>query len=353
MTFRIDVRPDGSSFAAEADEILLDAALRQGVLLPYGCRDGACGACRGRVLEGRVDHGSTPPDTLDDAARAAGWALFCSARPLSDLTIETRSPLPTQHFPVRTLRARIESLEPAAPDVMIVRLKLPGGERLPYLAGQYVDVLIDPDRRRSFSLAGAPDGDPVLELHVRRVPGGRFSEQLFTELRPRDLLRIRGPLGAFFLREPAAGTASPPPLLLVAGGTGFAPIKAIVEQALISGSRRPMTIYWGGRRRIDLYRLDLAERWAAEHAHLRFVPVLSDSPPVEGWRGRTGLVHLAALQDHPDLSACQAYVCGAPAMVAAARHDFIARGGLREEEFFADAFEFSRDAGIIEPDAAS
>jgi CDP-4-dehydro-6-deoxyglucose reductase len=339
MAFQISVQPSEHVFQAEADESILDAALRQGLLLPYGCRDGACGSCRGRVLSGQVDHGRAQLQTLSEDDRRAGQALFCCARAQSDLVIESREIRTTQEIPVRTLPARVQKLTRAAPDVMIVELKLPASERLQFLAGQYIEILLKEGRRRAFSLANAPHDDSCLQLHIRHVPGGRYTDHVFNAMKERDILRFSGPYGSFFLRED-----SDKPMVLVAGGTGFAPIKAVIEHAIAERSSRPMTVYWGGRRREDLYLRDLAEGWATAHAGIRFVPVLSDAPATDAWDGRTGFVHLAAMQDFPDLSGHQVYVCGSPAVVTASRRDFVAQCGLPENEFFADSFEFASDS---------
>lgn len=339
MSFKITVQPSQHTFQAEAGESILDAALRQGLMLSYGCRDGACGACRGKVLSGSVDFGKAQEYALGPADREAGFALFCCAKPKEDLVIEAREMRSSQEIPVKTLPARVENMTLAAPDVMILELKLPTRERLQFLAGQYIDILLKDGRRRTFSLANAPHDDTRLQLHIRRVPGGQFTNHAFTVMKERDLLRINGPHGSFFLRED-----SDKPMLLVAGGTGFAPIKAVIEHAIAENHQRPMTLYWGGRRREDIYLSDLAEGWARTHAHFRFIPVLSEPAPDDRWTGRTGFVHAAAMQDFPDLSGHQAYVCGAPVMVAAARRDFVGQCRLPEDEFIADSFEFASDA---------
>lgn len=338
MGFQISVQPSQHVFQAEADETILDAALRQGLMLPYGCRDGACGACRGKVSSGQVDHGKAQVFALGEEDRHAGFALFCCAKAQSDLVIESREIRSTRDVPVKTLPARVEKLTRAAPDVMIMELKLPASERLQFFAGQYIEILLKNGRRRAFSLANAPHDDSCLQLHIRHMPGGQFTDAVFSTMKERDMLRFNGPHGSFFLRE-----ESDKPMLLVAGGTGFAPIKAIVEHAIAEKSTRPMAIYWGGRARADLYLQSLAEQWALDHPNISFVPALSDSPASEGWAGRSGLVHAAAMQDFPDLSRYQAYVCGSPAMVAAARRDFVGQCRLPENEFFADSFELAND----------
>ena len=338
MGFQISVEPSGHVFEANEGETLLDAGLRQGLMMPYGCRSGACGACRGKVLNGRIEHGDAQEFALPEKDRAAGFALFCCASAKSDLVIEAHEVRSTQDIPVKTLPAKIHKLTRAAPDVMIVELKLPANERLQFLAGQYIEILLKEGQRRAFSLANAPHDDSFLQLHIRRIPGGQFTEHVFDGLKERDLWRINGPHGSFFLREDSAK-----PMLLVAGGTGFAPIKAIVEHAIAEGIKRPIALYWGARSQSDLYLLPLAEQWARTQANLRFIPVLSDSPESDLWQGRTGLAHTAAMLDFPDLSGHQAYVCGSPAMVAAARGDFVGQCGLPENEFFADSFEFANE----------
>ena len=190
-------------------------------------------------------------------------------------------------------------------------------------------------RKRSFSLANAPHDDAVLQLHIRHVPGGAFTEQVFSTMKLRDILRFNGPHGSFYLREDSAK-----PMILLAGGTGFAPIKAIVEHAIAENCQRPMFIYWGAKAKVDLYQNVLPEKWAAEHGHIRYVPVLSEPAADDAWAGRSGLVHQAVLADFPDLAGYQVYACGAPVMIEAAKRDFMGQG-LPEDEFFADAFTFS------------
>lgn len=338
MGFQVSVQPSRHTFHAEPEETILEAALRQGLSLPYGCRDGVCGSCRGKVLSGELAHGKAQLEVLSEADRQAGFALFCCAMARSDLCLESREVRSIEDIPIRTLPARVHKLTRAAPDVIIIDLKLPANERLQFLAGQYVDILLKEGRRRSFSLANAPHADDFLQLHVRQVPGGQFTGQVFDTMKERDLLRLRGPYGSFFMREDAGK-----PMLLVAGGTGFAPIKAIVEHAIAEECTRPMHIYWGGRCRADLYLLALAESWSVQHPHIDFTPVLSDSPEAEHWPGRRGLVHAVAMADHPRLADYQAYVCGSPAMVTAARQDFLTHCQLPPEEFFADSFDFSAD----------
>lgn len=334
MTFKTTILPSQHTFTVDEGETLLEAGLRQGYALPYSCRNGACGACKGKVVGGEVDFGQYQPHALTDAEKAAGMALFCCARPHSDMVIECREINAVKDVEVKTLPCRVESMELAAADVMILKLKLPASERMQFLAGQYIDILLKDDKPRSFSLANPPHDDALLELHVRNISGGSFTHHVFSEMKVRDILRIKGPLGTFFLREDMDN-----PIIFVASGTGFAPIKAIIEHALKIGLKRPMHFYWGARQRADLYLFEQAEDWAAQG--IRFTPVLSEAPESDHWQGRTGLVHEAVMADYPDLSAHALYVCGAPVMVEAAHTDFTQRCKLPNEAFFSDAFTFA------------
>jgi CDP-4-dehydro-6-deoxyglucose reductase len=292
-----------------------------------------CGACKGKVTQGEVDHGKYQSGALTDADKAAGMALFCCAKPLSDLTLECREVNAVKDIPVKTLPCRVQKMTKLAEDVMVLELKLPTNERLQFLAGQYIDILLKEHKPRSFSLANAPHNDDFLELHIRNIVGGEFTKHVFEEMKERDILRFKGPLGTFFLRED-----SEKPIIFVASGTGFAPIKAIIEHALFIGVTRPMHFYWGARKLADLYMLEKAHEW--ESQGIRFTPVLSDAIPEDAWQGRTGFVHQAVMEDYNDLSAHEVYVCGAPVVVAAAHTDFTNQRGLPNEAFFSDAFTF-------------
>lgn len=331
MPSQITIRPSGHVFQAAPGETVLEAALREGYRLPYGCRNGSCGSCKGKVAAGIVDHGKSQDSALPASERAAGMALFCQARPRSDLIIECREIGAVKDIPVKTLPCRVQSLELVAPDVMRIRLRLPASERLQFLAGQYIDILLRDGTRRSLSLANPPHDDGLLELHLRNY-GGPFSIHVFTQMKEKDILRFEGPLGTFYLRED-----NEKPAVLVAGGTGFAPIKAIIEHAIHHKIKRPLLLYRGARRAADLYLDELPAAWQREHG-ITYVPVLSDAAPEDGWTGRRGLVHEAVMANLPDLSGHEVYACGAPAMIDAARRDFLARCGLPEAAFYADAF---------------
>jgi CDP-4-dehydro-6-deoxyglucose reductase len=334
---KVTVQPSGHAFEVQEGESVLTAALRQDLVLPYGCRNGACGSCKGRIVEGSVDYGVYQRKALTDEEKAQGKALFCQARPLTDLVVEARTIGAAKDIPVRTLPCRVQKLERVADDVMLIHLKLPANERLQFLAGQYIEFLLKDGARRSFSMGNAPHDDEHIQLHVRHVPGGQFTDHVFTKMKERDILRFEGPLGTFFLRED-----SQKPIVLVASGTGFAPIKSVIEHALRKNIARPMALYWGGRRPKDLYMDALARQWP-----VRYVPVVSEALPEDQWTGRTGFVHRAVMEDFPDLSAHQVYACGVPVMVDAARRDFTQQCKLPEDEFYADSF--TTQADLVSP----
>ena len=339
MTSKITIKPSDHSYACEDGETVLAAAMRNDLMLPYGCRNGACGTCKGRILAGDVDYGPHQASTLTDDEKRTGLALFCCARPLTDLVIEVREVRRAGDIQIKRLPCRIESIDKAAPDVAIVRIKLPANDRLQFLAGQYIDFLLKDGKRRSFSLATAPHDDQLLELHIRHVPNGFFTDLLFAQYKGREILRFEGPLGAFYLRE-----ESDKPAIFVAGGTGFAPIKAIIEHALHHKLDREMVLYWGVRSLRDLYLPGLPGQWQSQHRNFTYIPVLSDPLPDDAWPGRTGFVHAAVATDFPDLSGYQVYACGGPLMIEAARAEFTQKRGLPVDEFFADSFTYAAEA---------
>lgn len=332
MPHRVTIQSSGHQFTVDDGETVLAAALREGIVIAYGCRHGSCGTCKGRLVEGTVDYGTYQEQAMTAAERDAGMALFCQAQPRSDLLIQCREiGTAVKGIQIKMLPARVMKAERIAPDVMLLELKLPANEKLQFLAGQYVDLILRNGIRRSLSMANAPHDGAFVQLHLRNY-GGPFSQHVFGAMKEKDIIRIEGPFGTFFLREESAK-----PIVLVASGTGFAPIKAMVEHAFAADIKRPMTLYWGCRVRADLYMNDLASRWNGD-GRLIYVPVLSDAPPADPWTGRSGLVHRAVMEDFPDLSGHQVYACGAPVMVEAAHRDFTSRCGLPEEEFLSDSF---------------
>jgi CDP-4-dehydro-6-deoxyglucose reductase len=333
----VRLEPSGHAFTVAPGETILEAAIRQGIGLPYGCRNGACGACKGILRSGELEYDDYQERALHSAEKAAGKALTCCTRPLTDIVFEVRELTGAKDLAIRTLPARVEKVERPAEDVAILNLKLPAGERLQFLAGQYIDILMKDGKRRSFSMANAPHDDALLQLHVRKSPGGAFSKYVFEDMKERAIIRFEGPLGTFYLRED-----SDKPMIFVAGGTGFAPIKALVEHSLHHGEDRPMVLYWGVRSLRDLYMPGLPVEWQKAHPNFSYIPVLSDPLPEDQWQGRTGFVHQAVLDDFADLSGYQVYACGAPGMTDVAKETFMGRG-LPEDEFYCDAFTPSVD----------
>ena len=346
MAHKVTLQPSGHSFEVAEERNILQAGLDAGYSLPYSCRTGVCRTCRGTIREGKVDYGMVHPTYLPDSDKAKGYALLCQAKPLSDCVIELKELEGMAGIRVRVVPCRVAKMERPAPDVAVLSLRLPMNENMMFLAGQYVDFLLKDGKRRSYSIASKPavEGVTAIELHVRHTPGGAFTDHVFKTMKERDILRFEGPLGTFYLRED-----SDKPIVMVASGTGFAPIKAMCESALEKGMKRPITLYWGCRAKRDLYMLDVPSAW--QHPNLRFVPVLSDPTPECQWTGRTGFVHRAVMEDFPDLSGCQVYACGAPVMVDAARADFSAKCKLPAEEFFADSF--LTEADRMQPAAVS
>jgi CDP-4-dehydro-6-deoxyglucose reductase len=340
-SFQITVEPSGRTFVSTQDETILSAGIRQGINLPYGCKDGACGSCKCKKLSGSVVHGKHLSKALSDDERTQGFVLTCCASATSDVVLASRQVVSENAWPIKKMPARVVSLQKVSTDVIVMKLQLPANEPLQYHAGQYVEFLLKDGVRRSYSMANAPHlVAQGLELHIRHMPGGKFTDHVFGSMQEKEILRIEGPYGSFYLRED-----SPKPMLLLASGTGFAPIKALIEQIQFKGITRAITLYWGGRRPSDLYLDAWVKTKQTEMPNLRYVPVVSDALPEDDWQGRTGFVHRAVLQDLPDLSGYQVYACGAPIVVESARADYL-RAGLPEDEFYADAFTSEADKAL-------
>lgn len=330
-TLQITVHPGHYHLQARRGETLLEAGLRAELPLAYDCRSGGCGVCVCTVLNGHVDQGPYQPAVLTDAMRARGQALMCCATPLDDVEFEVESLASVGAADGAAFNATVVRMERLSPDVIRLMLQPEHGRRIAFTAGQYLNVVLDDGQRRAFSFANPPHDDALIEMHVRLVPGGRFTTHVFQAMKAGDTLQLEGPLGRFTLNE------STRPILFVAGATGFAPIKSIIEDAFRRGLTRPMQLYWGVRKRQDLYMLDLAEQWARGHSNFRVTPVVSDGAPGDGWTGRRGLVHEAMLADHPDLSGFEIYACGSMKMVETAVPAFVAHG-MDEAFCFSDAF---------------
>jgi len=336
---QITLIPTGQTFTAERDEPVLAAALRAGLNLPHSCKGGHCSSCRARVLDGSFGYPDELPPGLTESEAREGYALLCQARALTDLRVETREIRPAPDVEVKSLPCRIERMDRIADDVMAVFLRLPAVEELHFRPGQYLDVMLSEGRRRSFSIASAPADGRFLELHVRRASTSGFTGQLFDSLRAGTLLRVEGPLGQFWLRS-----ESPRPPLMVGGGTGYAPLRAMLRQLIASGDRRPVTLYWGGRSEADLYEHAWLAQLERERPGFAYRPVLSGagSPGATSGATRRGFVHEAVLADHPDLAGYDVYASGPPAMIEAIRTGF-ARHGLPREQLFFDSFDYAPD----------
>jgi NAD(P)H-flavin reductase len=332
--YEIITVPARNAVIAKKGETILEASLRQGLNLPYVCRDGACGVCKGRILSGTVDYGTYQKGVLTEAEKKDGKALFCCAKPLSDLEIESQEVDALRKFPIRTLKFRVETMERAASDVMLLELHPEDGEQMGFIAGQLIAVYLDDGTKRSYSIANAPHESNRLQLHIRLVEGGKFTSHVFNEMKVGDVLQVEGPLGTFFLHEEIDK-----PIIFMSGGCGFGSIKGMVEHAFKVGLNRSMVLYWGARTPVDIYS-DLPEKWQREHVNFKFIPVISELKPEHGWQGRTGLVHEAILQDYQQLDGYQVYACGSPEMVEAGRAPFMARG-LPENQYFSDAFSIA------------
>ncbi|MCK9537562.1 2Fe-2S iron-sulfur cluster-binding protein [Dokdonella sp.] len=357
MSHRVILASNGKRFSVLPGETVLEAARRSGLALPYSCLAGVCGSCKATLLEGACVYPRNPPSALSAAEQSRRQILLCQAVPASDLVIAVREVPAVNDFRPRTLTLRVIDKSLLGDEVVRLLLLPARGERLRRLPGQYLDVLLADGKRRAFSIANAPHDNDRVELHVRRVAGGGFTGRVFNDLAPGDQLRVEAPLGTLVPRED-----SERPLLMIAGGTGFAPIKALVEHFVLLGTRRPISLYWGVRDAADLYLPGLPARWAREVPGFRFVPVVSDPERTEGLRG--GLVHEAVLEDLPDLSAFDVYMAGPPSMIDAGRRAFV-DAGLPEERLFYDSFDYAPDviakilhgragiAGLQEPLASS
>lgn len=336
--FSVLVQPSGRKFNVAEGEAVLAAGIRQGIGLPYGCKDGACGSCKCKLISGSVTHGAHQQKALSPEEEASGLVLTCCAHPLSDLVLESRQVTEVGAMPIKKMPTRLTSIAKKSEDVMVLHLQLPANDTFTYRAGQYIEFILRDGARRSYSMANAPHLGPGVELHIRHMPGGKFTDHVFGAMKEKEILRVEGPYGSFFLRED-----SKKPIIMLASGTGFAPIKALIEQLQHTASTRPVALYWGGRRPSDLYMDDWVQEQLRTMPTLRYIPVVSDARPEDHWQGRTGFVHRAVMQDLPDLSGYQVYACGAPIVIESARQDFSFLAQLPADEFFADAFTSEAD----------
>ena len=344
LSYQVELKMSGKTFLVEGDETVLEAALRQGINLPYGCKNGACGSCNGKLLSGKLSHGDHSQSALSPSDETAGATLLCCAHPQSDLLIDVREVQGGGDIPVRKVPCRINIIQFPSDDVAILKLQLPASERFQFLAGQYLEFLLKDNKRRAYSIASAPHEEGPLELHIRHLSGGLFTDPLFgqssdgKQIKEKDILRFEGPLGSFFLQE-----ESKKPIIFLASGTGFAPIKAMLLHIQEKKINREIYFYWGGRRPKDLYMDALCHEFTLSLPNFHYTPVISEALPDDEWTGRTGFVHHAVMQDFSDLSKYQVYACGAPVVIQAARTDFMRECQLPEDEFFADSFTSEAD----------
>lgn len=336
MTYQVTIAASGRRFLVNSDETVLEAAVRQGIGMPYGCRNGLCGTCKGKLLSGKVCY-QKPPEALTSVEKEHSVTLFCQAIPESDLLINITEINTSSDIPLKRFPAKVSCIEQLNHDVMRICLKIPDAIRFQFLAGQYIDFILKDEKRRSFSIANAPHEDTHIELHVRHIKGGRFTSEVFDNMQVNDIVRIEGPLGSFFLRED-----SERPVIFMAGGTGYAPIKGIIEHTLAKNIKRDLHLYWGARTLEDLYMHEQAQQWADTYSHIHYTPVLSEPRTSDHWDGRTGFVHEAVLQDISNFSDYEVYASGPPAMVYAGRDAFLPHG-LNVDLYYSDAFEFSND----------
>jgi len=337
MSYSVLIEPTKHTFTVDEGETVLDAAIRRSVTLPYGCRGGACGACKAEIVQGTVSYHNGLPRGLSAEDNNKGFALLCMAEPTSDLVIKSKEVMSSAEIQPKILPCRVQEKIQLNHDVCLVKLLLPKTERLQFFAGQYINFLLKDGKHRSFSLANAPHDDEYIELHIRHIPDGKFTGIVFEEMKEKDMMRIEGPFGSFYLRE-----ESTRPIILMAGGTGFAPIKGIIEHALKVGIQRPIHLYWGVRAKEDLYMHDLAVSWTKQNPLIRYTPVLSQPHEDDNWTGRTGFVHLAIMEDYPDLSKHEIYGSGSPVMVYAGKDEFV-KNNLDLDHYYSDAFEFQLD----------
>ncbi|HWI79853.1 MAG TPA: FAD-binding oxidoreductase [Ramlibacter sp.] len=326
MAYDVHIAGTDLHFPCEAQQNILDAALKAGIEMPYSCRKGVCGNCAGVVASGQVQ---SPPA---DAIIEPGQQLFCQCLPLGDVQIVPSAwhrvdPAARKKFSVKVYRNT-----PAAQDVSVLQLRLPAGQRAKFKAGQYLQLTLADGSRRSYSMANPPHESDTLQLHVRHVQGGQFT-RIVQQLKPGDVLQVELPFGSFELREESVA-----PMLCVVGGTGFAPVKSLLDDMVKKGIKRPVTLIWGGRDRAGLYLPAAVERWAKALPGFNFIPAVEDAGDAQALGGFHGRVDEAVRTHCAALTGWEVYCCGAPAMVAAVKKVCVDERGLDPHHFFSDVF---------------
>lgn len=338
MSFKISLQPSGHEFDIKEDESILDASLNHGLSLPYGCRNGACGACAGQLISGQVDYAERNTSCLSDEDKSNGKVLCCQAHAVGDVVVNIKEISSSAEIKPKIMPARVSKLEKLSHDVMQLELKLPESQRMQFLAGQYIEVLLKGGKRRAFSIANAPHQDDVIVLQIRHVPGGYFSSHVFDEMKEKALLRIEGPFGAFYLDED-----SQRPVIMIGGGTGYAPLNGMLEHAHSLELKNQFHLFCGVRAKRDIYMQQQAQALTSKMPNLEYTEVLSDAESSDDWQGQTGFVHEAVLKQFDDLSDFDIYMSGPPPMVNAAKQAFL-KQGAKQQQIFSDAFEYSADA---------
>ena len=339
--FQVKNISSGITFMVNEGESILNAALRQGVMLPYSCKNGTCGSCKGRLESGDVHYPFHPPLALSREEIGEGYALLCQAEPTENLVIRAREIEAVRDIHVRKMPARVIEKNLLTPDVMRLKIKLPDAQRLQFLAGQYLEIILADGKRRAFSIASSPQSEDIIELHIRHVEGGGYTGWVFDELKERDILRIEAPLGTFFIRNDQADR----PMILMGGGTGFAPLKSMIEDLLAHHDKRPLHLFWGVRNSAELYMHEQAREWAEQNKHIQYSCALSEPQDEDQADSFHGFVHEAVLQQYPDLTDFDIYMSGPPAMIDAGRTAFLENGAEQRRIFF-DSFEFGLDVPV-------
>ena len=331
MSYTVTLKASGKTFQAKPSQTILEAAADAGITIPYGCRSGMCGSCKGKLISGDVMLEDYQESALTEQEKSDGLILCCKALATESITIDIRES-EEEVIKSKVTPVRVESLEKLNQDVVKMMLKLPGDEILKFKAGQYIEFIMADNSRRAFSLANPPHKN-LLELHLRLIEGGKFTQFVFNEMKEKSIHRIDAPIGQFYLRE------SEKPIIFVAGGTGFAPVKSVIEDMIFNNINRPIFLYRGVGKFEDLYMHDLSSEWANTINEFTYIPV-SQNQSSNSDQLRIGLVHEAVLEDFESLNNVQVYCCGAPGLVQSAFESFVEKG-LPENEFFADAFTFA------------
>lgn len=326
MAYDVHIAGTDLHFACDAQQNILDAALKAGIEMPYSCRKGVCGNCAGAVASGEVQ---CPPA---GEIVQPGQHLFCQCLPLGDLEIVPTAWHRTDPAARKTFNVKVYRNTPAADDVSVLQLRLPAGQRAKFKAGQYLQIALPDGSRRSYSMANPPHESDMLQLHVRHVPGGQFT-QIVQQLKAGDVLRVELPFGSFELREESVA-----PMLCVVGGTGFAPVKSLLDDIVKKGIKRPITLIWGGRNRGGLYLMAAVERWKKMLPEFTFVPAVEDPGDAQALGGFHGRVDEAVRAHCTALADSEVYCCGAPAMVASVKKVCVDERGLDPRHFFSDVF---------------